>query len=107
MNDHRTQPWGRRPPDGQPTVPDSARPHEEGSGATSAIPGPSDTPGAAPAEPMPVAVGRYLIRQPLGRGGMGSVYLAYDPRLDRQVALKVPRFTPASGPQAVDRFLRE
>src|SRR5262245_59842338 len=34
-------------------------------------------------------VGRYLVLAPLGRGGMSRVYRAFDPKLDRQVALKV------------------
>jgi serine/threonine protein kinase/predicted ATPase len=35
-------------------------------------------------------VGRYEIRRVLGKGGFGSVYLCYDPQLNREVAIKVP-----------------
>lgn len=34
-------------------------------------------------------IGRYTIRREIGRGGMGTVYLAHDPNFDRDVALKV------------------
>jgi serine/threonine protein kinase len=52
------------------------------------------------------SLGRYQIVGRLGHGAMGAVYLARDPQLDREVALKVPRFAP--GDDALrGRFLRE
>lgn len=53
-----------------------------------------------------VQVGRYEVTQLLGQGGMGAVYLANDPMLDRQVAVKI--IHPKRGtPEAKERFLRE
>jgi TolB-like protein/tetratricopeptide (TPR) repeat protein len=44
-----------------------------------------------PSSPVPTAWGRLEIRREIGRGGFGTVYLAWDPVLERHVALKVLR----------------
>ena len=56
---------------------------------------------------LPRRIGRFLIRARLGAGAYGAVYRAYDPQLDREVALKVPHPGTLENPKAVDRFLRE
>ncbi len=52
-------------------------------------------------------LGRYTIEALLGRGGMGEVYRARDPQLDRLVAIKVIDGAQSESPQRVERFLRE
>ncbi len=42
-----------------------------------------------PPGPVPQRVGRYDVVRPIGHGGMGDVYLARDPTLERLVAIKV------------------
>jgi serine/threonine protein kinase len=52
-------------------------------------------------------LGRYTLDGVLGEGAMGRVYLATDPKLDRQVAIKVMSPHYAALPGAVERFERE
>ena len=52
-------------------------------------------------------LGPYTIRAQLGSGGMGVVYTAHDPRLDRRVAIKVLPPDLTRDDTAKQRFLRE
>ena len=74
-------------------------------------------PSSDPTEPMfggpnsdraakPKQVGRFRVISVLGHGSFGTVYRAYDPLLDREVALKVPRFA-ADDRAMMERFHRE
>ncbi len=65
------------------------------------------TPFEKPSPETPKSLGRFLIRSRIGVGGFGAVYRAYDPVLDREVALKVPRAEVLQEPKARARFLRE
>ncbi len=54
-----------------------------------------------------ISVGRYRIIEKIGAGGMGEVYLAFDPKLQRNVAVKLLPATLADDPDTKARFLRE
>ena len=57
---------------------------------------------------QPEKIGRYEIKSELGRGGMATVYRGYDPRFEREVAVKVlPPELLHSDPQFKLRFERE
>ncbi|MDC0666226.1 serine/threonine-protein kinase [Nannocystis radixulma] len=92
----------------------SGRPSEEQQallGISQTLPaGPSALSATGEEAPRPTrargnVVGRYVILSLLGTGGMGAVYAAHDPELDRKVALKLLR--PDASPGEAVRMVRE
>jgi serine/threonine protein kinase/tetratricopeptide (TPR) repeat protein len=80
--------------------------------AEPAVVAPSSRRSPAPSIPPPALtrgtlVGRYVIVDVLGQGGMGTVYAAYDPDLDRRIALKVLENSTGEQSNREPRFLRE
>ncbi len=51
--------------------------------------------------------GKFTVKRVLGKGGFGIVYHAYDPQLERDVAIKVPHASSLGTQELRDRFLRE
>ncbi len=77
-----------------------------------ANPTPSHVPIDSAATPLGrgAIIGRYVILGLVGRGGMGEVYAAYDPELDRKVAVKLLRVKAGNGVSLTEgrqRTLRE
>jgi serine/threonine protein kinase/tetratricopeptide (TPR) repeat protein len=90
--------------------------HGTRAGATLARPSPSDAatlrPGidAPPSDPSfdrGRVLGRFVLLERIGRGGMGVVVLAYDPELERRVALKLVHPEIAGDEASAARLLRE
>src|SRR5207253_9088228 len=52
-------------------------------------------------------LGRYEIHSQIGEGGMGAVYQAYDPKLNRDVAIKILHASVAADKNGLERFEQE
>jgi eukaryotic-like serine/threonine-protein kinase len=52
-------------------------------------------------------LGRFVLRRMLGKGGQSSVWLAFDPRMEREVAIKVMRLDVMSDEKSVSQWLQE
>jgi tetratricopeptide (TPR) repeat protein len=65
--------------------------------------------GGAPAAKSGQSLGRYVLNELIGQGGMGAVYAAYDPVLERKVAVKLVRGERHAGglDEVKERLLRE
>jgi tetratricopeptide (TPR) repeat protein len=74
-------------------------------GSFPAVPAREHSPGLRRGDQL----GRYTVLELLGHGGMGLVYAAYDPQLDRRVAVKVlrARGSGSANERARQRLLRE
>ncbi len=106
-----TEPHRGEPTRKDPTVDELARTARGGgpAGPPEAFPTIRDEHSATPDPSRPISrgdpIGRYLVLDRLGSGGMGTVYAAFDPELDRKVALKLLHDPRAGAAQA--RLQRE
>src|SRR5208282_4626870 len=63
--------------------------------------------GSFMAASLPKKIGKYDVVDVIGKGGMGIVYRAKDPFLDRMVAIKIMTINVTDSPDLLERFYRE
>ena len=68
---------------------------------------PHDQTSRAVSEALPNAIGKHRIISCLGAGGESIVYLAWDPDLQREVAIKVGRIRHGGSPTELDRLIQQ
>lgn len=73
--------------------------HAAGSGADGTV----EDMGIAPSLGSGARISRYLMLDRIGQGGMGVVHAAYDPKLDRKVAIKLVRPHSGQGESASEK----
>src|SRR5947208_919260 len=80
---------------------------DEPAESTRSLPASAAAEAPAPGPDLPATIGRFQVEARLGEGAFGVVYRAYDPQLDRPVALKVAKPGSLDTPAKRERFLRE
>lgn len=69
---------------------------------------PPRRPGSSLAEPrVGDSIGRFQLRRLIGQGGQATVWQAFDPRLERDVALKLLRLDHGADAELVEQWLQE
>ncbi len=70
---------------------------------------PTSSAPTTPATDKPARLGRFVVREEIGRGATGVVYLAHDPVIDREVAIKTfhGNLTPLVRKQYEQQFINE
>ena len=99
----------------KPSQPNQDEPNKQSIGSRETI-APNgldhDSTNSGPFPSLPVMFGRFEIRKHLGKGAMGTVYLAFDPELNKpeinnQVAIKIPLLQTSDDSTLLERFCRE